>query len=107
MQSIKKKLIRAINRSQAAYSLYISDKRYYQALRIKHANEKVYALLEAYLYECDDKDVETIHQYLFHLDDWFNQFNNLQKEQKDLEAEFVFTRYPDSPGFPKTILDII
>lgn len=106
MKSTKQKLHRAINRSQAAYNLYIADKKYYQALRIKQANEKVYELLEAFLYECDEKEVEVIHQYLFHLEDWFNQFEALETTPVDLDSEFVFTRFAASPEFPKTLLEI-
>ncbi|CAM3389333.1 hypothetical protein [Aequorivita lipolytica] len=104
MKSIKQKLHRAIKRSQAAYNLYTPDKKYYQALRIKLANEKVYELLEVFLYECDEKEVDLIHQYLFHLEDWFHQFETLEKKLIDLEAEFVFNRFDESPEFPESIL---
>jgi len=107
MKSVKKKLRRAIDRSQAAYGLYITDKKYYQALRIKKANEKVYELLESFLYVCEDQELEVIHQYLFHLEDWFEQFEDLEKKQIQLDSEFVFTRFDASPEFPKTIVNIL
>jgi hypothetical protein len=103
---IKQKLLRAIHRSEAAYKLYLPYKEYYLALRIKRANEIVYALLEAYLYECDSNELDLIHQYLFHLEDWFHQFEALENKGLGLESEFVFNRLTNSPEFPKSIFQI-
>src|SRR5690625_6580936 len=46
-------LSRAIQRSEKAYSEYIGEKKYYQAFRIKRANEVLYNLLEEYLFYCE------------------------------------------------------
>ena len=106
MNSIKNKLHRAIGLSQSAYDLYRLEKKYYQALRIKHANEKVYELLELFLYKCDEKEVKVVHTYIFHLEDWFNQFADLELRVTDLASEFIFARFETSPAFPKEILEI-
>lgn len=101
------KLQTAIGRSQAAYNLYLPEKKYFQALRIKSANLNVYEILEIYLYECNEEEKEAIQQYIFHLEDWFNQFEELEKTVSDLESEFVFERLKNSPEFPKTFVNNI
>ena len=95
------KLIRAIERSQNAYQLYLKEKKYYQALRIFAANEKVYELLNIYIYECDEEMLSDIIAYLFHLEDWFNQFLFLESQNPGLEDVFIFNRFNQSPSFPK------
>ncbi len=101
------KLQIAIRRSQAAYNLYVPEKKYFQALRIKSANLNVYEILEVYLYECEENEKEAIQQYIFHLEDWFSQFEELEKAEPDLESEFVFERFKNSPEFPKTFVNKI
>jgi len=107
MEPIRLKLQRAIERSKAAYGLYIRDKKYYQALRIKQANNEVYGLLQSFLYECKDSEIGVVHVYLFHLEDWFHQFEYLERNEPALESEFVFERFVDTPPFPKNILTIL
>src|SRR5690606_8973239 len=97
----------AIGRSQAAYNLYVPEKKYFQALRIKSANLNVYEILEVYLYECEENEKEAIQQYIFHLEDWFNQFEELERTGPELESEFVFERLKNSPEFPKTFVNKI
>jgi hypothetical protein len=101
------KLQIAIGRSQAAYNLYVPEKKYFQALRIKSANLNVYEILEVYLYECEENEKEAIQQYIFHLEDWFNQFEELERTGPELESEFVFERLKNSPEFPKTFVNKI
>lgn len=107
MESTRLRLKRAIERSEAAYGLYVQDKKYYQALRIKQANTEVYNLLQSFLYECKDSEVGIVHDYLFHLEDWFHQFEALEMNGTSLESEFVFARFIDSPPFPQNILTIL
>lgn len=98
---------KAIGRSQKAYELYISEKKYFQALRIKYANTAIYELLEIYLYECTEDEIEWVQQYIFHLEDWFNQFEKLENDLPSLESEFVFQRLKDSPEYPKIFVNKI
>lgn len=107
MISTVTKLQIAIGRSQAAYNLYVPEKKYFQALRIKSANLNVYEILEVYLYECEENEKESIQQYIFHLEDWFNQFEELERTGPELESEFVFERLKNSPEFPKKFVNKI
>jgi len=100
MELNKKKLKRAIDPSQTAYKLYLVDKKYYQALRIRKANKNVYELLEFFLYECGEDEVEIVQNYLFHLEDWFNQFES-ECIGVGLNDDFVFTRLERGIPFPK------
>lgn len=107
MISTINKLQKAIGRSQSAYELYVSEKKYFQALRIKFANTSIYELLESYLYECTEDEIEGVQQYIFHLEDWFNQFEELENDLPSLESEFVFQRLKDSPEYPKRFVNKI
>lgn len=90
-----------MGRAEAAYSSYMKDKKYHQALRIFNANMVVYELLEEFINECDEDEIELVHHYIFHLDDWFHQFEELQNTISDLEAEFVFYKLKSGLAFPK------
>lgn len=96
---IETKLLRAIERSEQAYSLYKQNQKYFQALRIFKANKVIYQLLEEYLFICSDDKTQSVNNYLFHLEDWMVQF---QKEEidKKLADSFVFERLDDSIAFP-------
>ncbi len=107
MISTINKLQTAIERSQAAYNFYVSEKKYFQALRIKSANLNVYEILEAYLYECDEDEKDAVQKYIFHLEDWFNQFEELERVGPELESEFVFERFKNSPEYPKIFVNKI
>lgn len=99
---MKSKLLRAIQRSEFAYSAYIENKKYFQALRIYKANKIIYDLLEEYLLLCDEKDIELVCNYLFHLEDWFNQFDEKSKGiNMELSSKFVFERLNYAIPFPK------
>lgn len=99
---IKEHLAFAIERSQLAYNLYVEDKMYYQAMRIYNANTRIYELLERYLYEVDTKGKEEVCDYLFHLEDWFAQFDKqVETLQPELEDEFIFERLTKSKAYPK------
>jgi DNA-directed RNA polymerase specialized sigma subunit len=106
MISIRKKIYRSVSRSQVAYELYITEKKYYQALRIWQANKEIYKLLLDFLYYCNEEELGTVQNYIFHLEDWFNQFEELEKVVVSLESEFFFKRFKGSPEFPKRIIDI-
>jgi len=100
-----KALLFHINRSQQAYQYYINDKKYYQALRILKANICIYELLtaNASLWKGDMQNV--IIQYIFHLEDWFEQFRQLEKTRPGLTDSFIFERLDGSPSFPKEIIE--
>lgn len=105
--SIEKKIIRSMLRSTSAYNLYREDKMYYQALRIFSANKKTYKLLVQYSYDCDEAKLKEVHNYIFHLEDWFNQFNKHANNSIELEAEFVFERLKNSIPFPSDFINKI
>jgi len=97
---IKNKIKRAIYRSEKAYKHYLECKKYFQALRIYEANQMVYELLNSYLYTCEEKDLDAVTDYIFHLEDWFNQFNQENQNIK-LNQEFIFKRLEGGIAFPK------
>lgn len=104
----KQKIIRAIERSNLAYKLYLEDKKYYLAKRIYKSNLKLYNLLEEFLYNEEFGNVEEVLLFLFHLEDWFEQFKTLELSLGDtlnLESEFVFNRLKHSPKFPSHFLN--
>lgn len=99
----KSKLYRAIIRSESAYALYLKHKRYIDALRIRNANDEVYTLLTDFQYTCSETMIKEVHDYLFHLEDWFAQFAFLEQTLvPDLETIFVFQRLDFSLPFPST-----
>ena len=105
--SIEKKIIRSIHRSTSAYNLYKEDKMYYQALRIFSANKKTYKLLVQYSYDCDEAILKEVYNYIFHLEDWFNQFTIHADKEMELETEFVFDRLKNSIPFPSDFINKI
>lgn len=81
---------------------------YYQALRIYKANEEVYRLLKEFMYESDIKYEKELINYMFHIEDWSEQFNNTVIKQKpEHEDIFVFERLLNSIEYPKGICEII
>lgn len=97
---IEEELMRAIRRSERAYALYVEKKLFFQALRIYKANRKVYALLEKFMFECEEQYLPEIFQYLFHLEDWFESFHAAQGIQPALDDLFVFKSLPGTPKYP-------
>jgi len=97
--TIINKLLRALERSEKAYSLYLQDKKYFQALRIFNANKIIYELLNEYIFICDKDNVSETIEYIFHLEDWFNQFES--EKSHGLYSVFVFQRLEGSIAFPK------
>ena len=97
-------LIRAILKMQLAYKFYLEDKMYFQAKRIYKSNTVIYDLLLKYLVVCDEDIFEDISNYIFHLDDWMLQFDDLEKTVTNLEQSFVFNRLEKSIPFPKEII---
>ncbi len=102
--SLKDQLIRSIKRSEKAYSFYLEDKFYFQALRIYKANKIVYHFLEEFIYECEENDLDQIFLFLFHLEDWFESFEATQKTNPALTEPFVFERLTGSPAFPREFI---
>lgn len=102
---LKQKIIRSIGRSATAYNLYKNDKMYYQALRIFKANKKIYKLLVQYSYSSDESIVEEVYHYIFHLEDWFEQFNKFANDSVQLEDVFVFERLENSIPFPSDFIN--
>ncbi|OCK52663.1 hypothetical protein BA768_11135 [Chryseobacterium sp. CBo1] len=97
----KDNLIRAIKRSEYAYQLYTEQKQYFQALRIYKANMIIYELLNEYIFECNEAYLNLAFEYLFHLEDWFCQFDMEKSKVKNLDQHFAFTRLKESIAFPK------
>jgi len=97
------KIIFNHERSKRAYNLYFGNKNYAQALRIFKANVEIYNLI---ISNCEVwSQTEPIIDYLFHLEDWFEQFKNLEKTiSPKLEDKFVFERMDTYIPFPKDIL---
>lgn len=101
---IRIKLLRAIHRSELAYSEYLNQKYFFQALRIYSANKVVYSLLEEYLLECSNEIKNNVCEYLFHLEDWINQFEYYKKNINPTDV-FVFERWDGSISFPKHFVE--
>ncbi len=97
-----------IERAQEAYQLYLQGRKYYQALRIYKANQNIYFLINENAHFWIHADKSAIINFLFHLEDWFEQFNLLVTlKSPELKDEFIFDRFENSPAFPKNIIDII
>jgi len=94
-------------RSEKAYTAYQSQQYYFQALRIYHANTKLYSLLEDYLFVCEEREQEDVCTYLFHLEDWMNQFKNHENKNESYTSSFVFERWKGAIPFPKQFVDIL
>ncbi|AZA85006.1 hypothetical protein C1637_22260 [Chryseobacterium lactis] len=103
--TINNKLLRALDRSEKAYALYLHNKKYFQALRIYNANKNIYELLNEYIYTCEEKDTPLVIEYIFHLEDWFNQFET--EESTNLADVFVFHRLEGAISFPKNFKNIL
>ena len=104
---LENNISRSILRSQKAYDLYKSDKLYFQAKRIYNANFQIYGLLESYMQVCDLHMLENIFEYMFHLEDWFAQFRELEMTKVGLDAPFVFERFEKSIPFPSEFINKI
>jgi len=98
---IEKQLLRSIMRSESAYAYYLENKRYHQALRIFKANQTVYGFLCMYSLDCSEEILELVHDYIFHLEDWFAQFKRLKKTNPGLEDTFVFEQLENGITYPK------
>jgi muramoyltetrapeptide carboxypeptidase LdcA involved in peptidoglycan recycling len=98
---MEEKIIRAIVRSETAYQFYKIEKAYYQSKRIYTANLSIYNLLIEYSYVCDEDLITETLNYIFHLEDWFLQYKELEKSVTQLQQEFIFERFKNSPSFPK------
>lgn len=107
MNEIIQKILFNMERSEAAYKLYVPGKKYYQALRIYKANQTIYSLLITHSHLLNDIK-EMVMTYLFHLEDWFEQFEQeVRIKQPRLNTHFVFKRLESSPAFPLGIYESI
>lgn len=97
---MKNNLLRAIERGEQAYRLYLENRKYFQALRIYKANQETYRLLNEFIYSCDEDILNDVITYLFHLEDWFHQFE-LSNTTCELDSMFVFERFEHSLAFPQ------
>tara|TARA_B110000971_G_C19983620_1_gene488515 strand:- start:970 stop:1299 length:330 start_codon:yes stop_codon:yes gene_type:complete len=106
MKKLKFKLRIAMQRSELAYDLYLVDKKYFQAKRIQKSNIELYKILSKSIYRKDIKNTEIVFNFLFHLEDWFEQFEEHKNKMLNitLNSEFVFSRLENSPIFPKEFL---
>ena len=103
----EKELFRAILRSEKAYTYYKDRKRYHQALHIFKANEIVYEMLVAYSLTCEKKLLDPVFDYIFHLEDWFEQFLQLKASKPALEDSFIFSQLENNISYPKNFKDQI
>lgn len=97
---IEKEILRAILRTESAYKYYKEQRLYHQALRIYKANEQVYDMLLRFYLKCSDDMIPDVLEYIFHLEDWFEQFDQLKKTTKNLDDEFIFERLQFGIGYP-------
>lgn len=96
-----------IYRSEIAYSYYLKEQKFFQALRIYEANKEIYNLITAHGYLWKDEHVEII-KYLHHLEDWFVQFDFLVLNNNPSPNDtFVFNRYENAIAYPKNIIHTI
>jgi len=100
-------ILRAIMRSESAYAYYIDQKRYHQALRIYRANKMLYNLLSMYSSNCSEELLQPVFDYIFHLEDWFEQFKSLKKSNPGLEDTFVFEKLEYGISYPKDFKQLI
>lgn len=91
----------AIDRSEKAYKLYLSNKLYFQALRIYKANQIVYRLLQDYQLICNSDEQEYVCNYIFHLEDWMLQFKHAELKVKNPTEVFIFERWEGAVPFQK------
>jgi hypothetical protein len=98
-------ILRSIERTTRAYNLYKEDRMFYQALRIHKANKQVYELLVQFSHTCEESILKDVHNYIFHLEDWFEQFDKFVTETIQLEDVFVFERLKNSIPFPSDFID--
>lgn len=96
------KLINNIKRSEFAYKAYQNDKNYHHALHIFYANEIIYSELTDLLRQKDlaDNILESIFNYLFHLEDWFLQFTILEQDESNPEQDFIFGALKNTTSYP-------
>ena len=106
MKNLQFKLNVAMQRSKLAYDLYLVDKKYFQAKRIHKSNIELYEILSKIIYRKDIENRDMLFDFLFHLEDWLEQFEEHKNTILDisLNSEFVFSRLENSPTFPKDFL---
>lgn len=98
-----------IKRSELAYRFYCENKKYHHALHIFYANKIIYDELNNLLQEngLDESVLESIFNYLFHLEDWFLQFSILEEGIEDPQHVFSFLPLEDSIPYPTEFLEAI
>lgn len=95
------KLKVSLTRTNEAYKLYHnSGRKFLFAMRIYKANIKIYEILEDFLVCCDESQFQDVINYIFHLDDWFFQFEQLKKSNPKIDDEFVFERASGAIPYP-------
>lgn len=96
-------LINNIQRAEVAYQKYKISPNYHHAKHIYHANKIIYEELNRLLSQPVNSsyDIRQIIEYLFHLEDWFLQFEELENSIEDLEQEFIFMRFKNFISFPQ------
>lgn len=103
----EQQLLRAILRSESAYDYSIKHKRFHQALRIYEANQTLYEFLCMYSLECGEEILDVVFDYIFHLEDWFAQFENLKMTNPGLEDIFVFEKLEHGISYPKEFKQLL
>ncbi|RYG41573.1 MAG: hypothetical protein EOO01_24860 [Chitinophagaceae bacterium] len=105
--TLEERLLKAIERSEAAYHLYRDKKQYLQAKRIWSANTVIYSLLQEFYLQRKGTSAELTLRYIFHLEDWMASFEKHLEMlgNPDLNATFVFEREETAIAFPKEFKD--
>lgn len=96
-------LINNMQRAEVAYQNYKISPSYHHAKHIYHANKMIYEELNRLLSQPANfsYDIRQIIEYLFHLEDWFLQFEKLENSIEDLEQEFIFMPFKNFISFPQ------
>jgi hypothetical protein len=84
--------------SQLAYEDYSLGRTFFLAKRIYSVNKIIYNELWEYVEHSND-NVKGISEYLFHLHDWFEQFDQAATKVKLPTDTFIFERWENSKSF--------
>ena len=102
-------LINNMQRAEVAYQKYKICPNYHHAKHIYHANKTIYEELNKLLSQPANfsYDIKQVIDYIFHLEDWFLQFEKLEGSIEDLEQEFIFMPFKSFISFPQNFKESI
>mgnify|MGYP003607618749 FL=1 len=101
------KLINNLARAEMAYQRYKTVPNYHHAMHIYHANKVIYEELNVILSQTlrTSPVKELIINFMFRLEDWFLQFEQLEKQTHHLEQEFIFQPLSNAVTYPKDFIE--